>query len=52
MPLPVLDLSGMNEVILWMFITTAPFAVTINLFDMIVNAVLKMMFGKGKWFVN
>ena len=50
--MPTLDLSGMSDVILWMFIMTAPYAVIINLFDMIINALLKMMFGKGKWFIN
>jgi len=50
--MPTLDLSGLTEVIVWMFVLTAPYAVLTNMLDMLVTATLKMMFGKGKWFVN
>lgn len=48
--MPVLDLSGMNQVILWMFIAAVPYAVITNLYNMIVDSLLNMMFGKVKWF--
>lgn len=50
--MPQLDLTGLMDVIKWMVITTAPYSVTIMVIDMAVALALKMMFGKGKWFVN